>query len=79
MNQQYAKETYENSLAVKQKSSLFSRMVDGIGFTFFIALLGLGLFQVNGFERVGPLACAITIAIVCRQIWDYPEKNPCGY
>nr|WP_245628107.1 putative sulfate exporter family transporter [Shouchella shacheensis] len=48
--------------------------VGGIAFTFFIALLGLGLSEIWEFNRIGPLACAIIIAIVCRQIWDYPEK-----
>ncbi|MFD2922193.1 YeiH family protein [Halobacillus naozhouensis] len=48
--------------------------IGGIAFTFFIALLGLGLAKIPGFDRVGPLACAIIIAIICRQIWEYPEK-----
>ncbi|MCA0174541.1 YeiH family protein [Bacillus sp. RAR_GA_16] len=48
--------------------------IGGIAFTFFIALLGVGLAQIWGFNRVGPLASAIIIAIVCRQIWEYPEK-----
>ncbi|WP_425426433.1 YeiH family protein [Thermicanus aegyptius] len=45
----------------------------GIAFTFAIALIGYGLAQVPGFDHVGPLASAIIIAIVYRQIFGYPE------
>ncbi|MEK4343000.1 YeiH family protein [Brevibacillus sp. FSL L8-0710] len=45
----------------------------GGGFTFIVALLGYGLAQVPGFDRVGQLACAILIAVAYRQIWGYPE------
>ncbi|MDA5111043.1 YeiH family protein [Brevibacillus thermoruber] len=45
----------------------------GVGFTFVVALLGYGLAQVPGFNRVGQLACAILIAVAYRQIWGYPE------
>ncbi|MFG6150665.1 YeiH family protein [Halobacillus sp. B23F22_1] len=57
----------------KIKSSVLS-WIGGIAFTFFIALLGVGLSQLWGFDRVGPLASAIIISVVCRQIWEYPEK-----
>lgn len=50
------------------------QMAGGIGFTFLIALLGLGLSKINGFNLMGPLACSIIIAIVYRQIWNYPQK-----
>src|SRR5699024_12232447 len=46
----------------------------GIGFTFAIALLGYALAMVPGFNRVGPLASAIIIAIFYRQFFGYPEK-----
>jgi uncharacterized integral membrane protein (TIGR00698 family) len=62
----------------KQESPIFLKMAGGIGFTFFIALLGLGLSKVSGFDHVGPLACSIMIAIICRQIWEYPEKIRVG-
>lgn len=45
----------------------------GVAFTFLIALLGYGLSKVPGFDRVGPLACAILIAVAYRQFWGYPE------
>ncbi|MFB7640167.1 YeiH family protein [Peribacillus butanolivorans] len=80
MAQPYVKETYKTTseLTSKQKTTFFLRMLGGIGFTFFIALLGLGLSKISGFDRVGPLACSIIIAIICRQIWDYPEKIRVG-
>ena len=45
----------------------------GIMFTFIIALLGYGIADLPGFNRVGQLACAILIAVVYRQIAGYPE------
>lgn len=44
----------------------------GIAFTFVIALVGLGLSKLPGFNRVGQLACAILIAVVYRQVAGYP-------
>jgi uncharacterized integral membrane protein (TIGR00698 family) len=48
-------------------------MAAGVGFTFLIAALGYGLFQMPGFDHMGPLACAILIAVAYRNIWGYPE------
>jgi uncharacterized integral membrane protein (TIGR00698 family) len=50
----------------------------GIAFTFTIALLGLGLSHVPGLDHVGPLACAILLAVAYRQIWGYPETIRSG-
>lgn len=61
-----------------EKPQLLMRFLGGIGFTFFIALLGLGLSKINGFDRIGPLACSIVIAVIIRQIWNYPEKLRAG-
>lgn len=52
--------------------------LSGIAFTFFIALLGLGLSEISGFNRIGPLACSIIIAVIYRQIAGYPEKFRTG-
>lgn len=49
-------------------------MILGILFTFFIAILGYLLAMVPGFNRVGPLASAIIIAIIYRQFFGYPER-----
>ena len=40
------------------------QMAGGIGFTFLIALLGLGLSKINGFNLMGPLACSIIICLL---------------
>lgn len=50
----------------------------GISFTFIIAILGFGLAKVPGFDHVGPLASAIVIAVIYRQIFGYPEKIRSG-
>lgn len=50
----------------------------GVAFTFVIALLGYGLAYIPGFDRVGPLACAILIAVAYRQFWGYPEPLRSG-
>lgn len=51
----------------------FGKWMAGIFFTFFIALLGLLLALLPGFDHVGQLACAIIIAVIYRQIFGYPE------
>ncbi|MFD1849049.1 YeiH family protein [Oceanobacillus bengalensis] len=60
--------------------SLLSRNADywkklylGIGFTFIIALFGSFLSLIPGFNQAGPLACAIILAIIYRQVFGYPE------
>jgi uncharacterized integral membrane protein (TIGR00698 family) len=80
MQQQYVREKFYPAAKVKEKENprLLMRFLGGVGFTFFIALLGLGLSKITGFDRIGPLACAIIIAVVIRQIWDYPEKLRVG-
>jgi uncharacterized integral membrane protein (TIGR00698 family) len=50
----------------------------GISFTFIIATLGFGLAKAPGFDHVGPLASAIVIAVLYRQIFGYPEKFRLG-
>ncbi|WP_163970596.1 YeiH family protein [Oceanobacillus halotolerans] len=55
-----------------------NKLLLGISFTFSIALIGYILALVPGFNRVGPLASAILLAIVYRQIFGYPEKLRAG-
>ncbi|MFZ7943359.1 MULTISPECIES: YeiH family protein [Bacillaceae] len=50
----------------------------GIAFTVVIAAIGYVLAKVPGFDRVGPLACAIVIAVMYRQFFGYPEKIRAG-
>lgn len=66
--------------AAKSSSRFSSRSlwIGGVSFTFLIALLGYGLSRIPGFDHVGPLACAIVIAVVYRQFWGYPEAIRSG-
>ncbi|MBU8919035.1 YeiH family protein [Bacillus sp. FJAT-29953] len=50
----------------------------GIAFTIVIAAFGFALAKVPGFDRVGPLACAIVLAVMYRQFFGYPEKIRAG-
>ncbi|WP_067727069.1 YeiH family protein [Oceanobacillus damuensis] len=54
-------------------SGHWKKLLLGIGFTFIFALLGYLLSLVPGFDRVGPLASAILLAIIYRQVFGYPE------
>lgn len=50
----------------------------GIAFTIVIAAFGFALAKVPGFDRVGPLASAIVIAVIYRQFFGYPEVLRAG-
>ncbi len=52
--------------------------IGGIFFTFVIAVLGYGLSHLPGFDRIGPLASAIVIAVTFRQFSGYPESIRSG-
>ncbi|MFB3167514.1 YeiH family protein [Neobacillus sp. 179-C4.2 HS] len=60
------------------KSSAPLFLLGGIAFTSVIAVFGFALSKVSGFDRVGPLACAIVIAVIYRQFFGYPEKIRTG-
>ncbi|MGG1658977.1 YeiH family protein [Brevibacillus sp. NRS-1366] len=62
----------------ESKQSSLSLWIGGVAFTFLVALLGYGLSRVPGFDRVGPLACAILIAVFYRQFRGYPEALRSG-
>jgi len=55
-----------------------ARWVGGVAFTLVVATLGLGLAQLPGFQLIGPLACAILIAVAYRQVAGYPESLRAG-
>ena len=57
----------------KAKKKLNVSLVYGIGFTFIIALSGFFLAAIPGLNRIGPLACAILLAVIYRQVFGYPE------
>ncbi|WP_019242982.1 MULTISPECIES: YeiH family protein [Bacillus] len=71
-------ESTDQTLLVEKKQSKALLILKGVAFTFFIALLGLGLSKLTGFNRIGSLACSILIAIVYRQMIGYPEKFRIG-
>jgi uncharacterized integral membrane protein (TIGR00698 family) len=50
----------------------------GVSFTFVISILGYGLAIIPGFNQIGPMACAILLAIVYRQFFGYPEQLRSG-
>lgn len=52
--------------------------IPGILFTLIIALLGFSLAKLPIFEFIGPLATAIILAFVYRQIFGYPYKISSG-
>ena len=53
-------------------------MIGGISFTCLIALSGYALSLIPGFDRIGPLACAIFLAVGYRQVFGYPEALRSG-
>nr|WP_245954785.1 putative sulfate exporter family transporter [Paenibacillus flagellatus] len=52
--------------------------IAGVAFTLTLALLGWGLARLPGFDRAGPLACAIGIAVAYRHFHGYPEPLRTG-
>lgn len=50
----------------------------GVGFTFILALFGYALALLPGFSRVGPMACAIFLAIIYRYFFGYPNQLKIG-
>lgn len=57
----------------KTKNLHTKGLFPGICFTFIFAIAGYSLSLVPGFDRVGPLASSILLAIIYRQIFGYPE------
>jgi uncharacterized integral membrane protein (TIGR00698 family) len=45
----------------------------GVGFTLAVALLGWAAALLPGLDRMGPLACAIALAVAYRHFRGYPE------
>ena len=59
-------------------TSTFFFWLGGIGFTFILSVIGYGLAAIPGFDRIGPMACAIFLAILYRQFFEYPEQIRSG-
>lgn len=60
------------------KSNQAIEFIGGVVFTFLLALFGFMLAKVPGFTYVGPLGCAIVIAVIYRQFFGYPYKMKSG-
>lgn len=45
----------------------------GVAFTFAIAASGVVLSKLPGLVQIGPMACAILVAVLYRQVKGYPE------
>ncbi|MBP2001920.1 putative integral membrane protein (TIGR00698 family) [Paenibacillus shirakamiensis] len=56
----------------------FQSIFPGVLFTALLALIGFALSYLPGLERIGPLACAILVAVLYRQILGYPQKLVAG-
>ncbi len=62
----------------KAAKKLNVSLIFGIGFTMIIAVLGFILAALPGLNHIGPLACAILLAVVYRQVFGYPKKLRTG-
>ncbi|KRF67899.1 hypothetical protein ASG99_13485 [Bacillus sp. Soil768D1] len=62
----------------KAAKKLNVSLIYGIGFTMIIAVLGFILAALPGLNHIGPLACAILLAVVYRQVFGYPKKLRTG-
>lgn len=62
----------------KVEKKLNGSLISGIGFTLIIAVLGFILAALPGLNHIGPLACAILLAVVYRQVFGYPQKLRTG-
>ena len=62
----------------KAAKKLNVSLITGISFTLIIALLGFTLAQLPGLNHIGPLACAILLAVIYRQVFGYPERLRTG-
>ncbi|MEH7336839.1 putative sulfate exporter family transporter [Neobacillus drentensis] len=60
------------------EKKLYVSIILGIGFTFTIAMIGFILAVLPGLNHIGPLACAILLAVVYRQVFGYPERLRTG-
>lgn len=56
----------------------FSFWLGGVVLTALFALAGLFLAKLPGVDRVGPLACAILLAVLYRNLRGYPEMLRAG-
>ena len=65
---------------VKQKNDIPPRLLwcAGVAFTFSIAAIGFTLTKLPVLDKIGPMACAIILAMLYRQFIGYPEQLRVG-
>lgn len=78
MEVQRASMLKEEKLPSPKKKASAGLFCSGIAFTVVIAAMGFAFSRVPGFDHVGPLACAIVIAVIYRQFFGYPEALRSG-
>ncbi|RRJ65110.1 putative sulfate exporter family transporter [Paenibacillus oralis] len=78
MGNHRAKILKEEKLPKPKRKASVGLLFSGIAFTVVIAAIGFALSKVPGFDHVGPLACAIVIAVIYRQFFGYPEALRSG-
>lgn len=81
LKQQTIPKSSAGALVLRGKANAVSSTwlwFSGIAFTLVVALIGYALAKVPGIDHVGPLASAIVVAVVYRQIWGYPEQLRAG-
>lgn len=72
---------HEETEEYVRKSETFTKnllWLAGIFFTFAIAIVGFVMAKVPGLAYIGPLAIAIIIAVIYRQLFGYPEMIRSG-
>lgn len=76
MTQSTSNQLDQDQLTLTQKNRRRRKQVPyigGVAFTLAIAIIGYLLAQLPGLRHIGPMACAIMVAIVYRQAAGYPE------
>lgn len=65
-------------MMTNQTKNSYTSPLFGILFTSFVAFCGFLLAKLPGLHFIGPLACAIILAILYRQFFGYPESLRTG-
>ncbi|GIP21964.1 YeiH family protein [Paenibacillus sp. J22TS3] len=76
--QEQAQSISSSKLKTAAKGLASPLFLVGIGFTFLLALLGYALALIPGVQRIGPMACAIVLAVAYRQFLGYPQALASG-
>ncbi|MGM9926594.1 MAG: YeiH family protein [Bacillus sp. (in: firmicutes)] len=61
-----------------KKPNQTASLIGGILFTLFISFLGFLLAKIPGISMIGQMGCAIILAVIYRQVWEYPTIFKAG-